>query len=298
MKTDPNALHEAFVELATTMPPNPHRLRDVRRRAARRRQRRMAAGAAVSVGAVAGAIGIAMVPRNPPSSLLSSNAVPVLPECASVPRPVPHVPTTTTPPKTSVPVTSSVRPIPPADPDILGGYKGYGVVSSSGEGALTLANFTGPGLMPSGDRLDVIVDSTTLFENRGRPATPSDITIGRRVAFAVTVRTGERNHLDFLDVDAVDVPGPSPADVPAPDGTLPGKGVIDAVPAADQLVVLGAVGQGDRQPLRLLLGPDTRYFRFESACAKGELVVGSSIQFSVVPNGDGTYAAKELRIHD
>ena len=32
MKTDPNSLHDALVELATTMSPNPDRLRQVRQR--------------------------------------------------------------------------------------------------------------------------------------------------------------------------------------------------------------------------------------------------------------------------
>ncbi|HUP75492.1 MAG TPA: hypothetical protein VM282_20780 [Acidimicrobiales bacterium] len=122
--------------------------------------------------------------------------------------------------------------------------------------------------------------------------------IGRRVAFSVTVRTGDRNHLDYLDVDATDVPAPTRVDEPAPDGTLLGKGVVEELPAADRLVVLGAVGHGDSQSLRIALVPDTRYFRYETACANGAPAVGSSILFSAVANADGTYTATELRTYD
>src|SRR6187401_1900205 len=97
MKTDQTPLHDALAELATTMSANPDRLRQVRDRVDRRRRRRMATGAAVSAGAVAAAVGIAMVPREPRSSPQFNMDGPSLPACASI---APNEPTATPPGKT------------------------------------------------------------------------------------------------------------------------------------------------------------------------------------------------------
>ena len=86
MKTD-STLQHALTELATTMSSNPDRLRQVRQRVERRRRRRMATGAAVSAGAVAAAVGMAMVPRAPRSSLQFNAAKSSMPDCASIAEP-------------------------------------------------------------------------------------------------------------------------------------------------------------------------------------------------------------------
>jgi hypothetical protein len=123
MKTDPNSLHDALVELATTMSPNPDRLRQVRQRVARRRRRRVATGAAVSVGAVAGTLGIAMVPREPRTSLQFNATGSPLPACATVSAPV-----------TAAPQKTAPAAAKPAEPDAVIRYKGVAVVTQVGRG--------------------------------------------------------------------------------------------------------------------------------------------------------------------
>src|SRR5512143_600944 len=123
MTTEPNSLHDALVELATTMSPNPDRLRQVRRRVERRRRRRVATGAAVSVGAVAGTLGIAMIPREPRSSVQFNATGTSLPACASVPA--------NTLVAIEVPKVEADRPAAVR-------YKGAAVVTEVGAGTLTL----------------------------------------------------------------------------------------------------------------------------------------------------------------
>ena len=135
MKTDHDSLHDALVELASTMSPNPHRLRQVRQRVARRRRQRMAAGAAVSIGAVAGAVGVAMVPRESGTSSRFNAAGASLPTCASVSVPAP-------PPEKTAPRDTA----PLAAPDLVVRYKGAGVVTNVGAGTVTLGEFSEPGL--------------------------------------------------------------------------------------------------------------------------------------------------------
>jgi hypothetical protein len=322
MRTDHDSLHDALVDLATTMSPNPDRLGQVRRRVARRRHRRMAAGAAVSVGAVAGAVGIAMVPRDPRTPLLFNVAGPSLPACASVSAPP-------APQKTTAPEGST-----PAEPDAVARYKGYAVITELGAGTLTLGELATPGLLPPSDSIVVIVDAATTFENHGRPAAATDTAIGQRVLFSVSVGADQREHLDYLDLgpDAVDVaPGDAAAEkaaddaqkkaaanntdqatddlkaanepvttqaAPANDGVVRGKGWADAAPVNNEWVLTAYIeGAAGLQSVRLVLGPDTQYFRFEAACTNAELVLGSSVVFSAVANGDGTYNATELRVY-
>ena len=160
MNTDPNSLHDALVELATTMSPNPDRLGQVRQRVARRRRRRVATGAAISASAVAGTLGIAMVPREPRTSLQFNAAGSSLPACASVHEKTPAV--------VEVPKAESGKP------DAVR-YKGAAVVTQVGAGTLTLSDFSQPGLLPPTDSVVMVIDSTTTFENNGAATTAADV---------------------------------------------------------------------------------------------------------------------------
>ena len=308
MNTDPNSLHDALVELATTMAPNPDRLRQVRRRVERRRRRRVATGAAASVGAVAGTLGIAMIPRESRSSVQFNATGTSLPACASVPAQAQAV--------IEVPKPESGQPA-----DIR--YKGEAVVTQVGAGTLTLGDFGQPGLLPPTDSVVMVMDSTTTFENNGVAATAADVTVGQRVAFAASLDPQGRDHLDYLDLGleasaaAETSAGPSaagnkevgstdankaatvPAGKPAPaaaDGVVSGKGVVEVAPANNELSVRASVDGADPQSLRLALGTATQYFHADTACTDAELVVGTVIFFAAVANPDGTYTAKEIRL--
>ena len=307
MNTDPNSLHDALVELATTMSPNPDRLRQVRHRVERRRRRRVATGAAASVGAVAGTLGIAMIPREPRTAVQFNATGTSLPVCASVPEPTPVV--------IEVPKAESPKPA-----DVR--YKGEAVVTQVGTGTLTLGNFSQPGLLPPTDSVVMVMDSTTTFENNGAAASAADVIVGQRVAFAASLDAQGRDHLEYLDLGveasaaAAANAAPSapvtkdaapndanksatvPAAKPAPaaaDGVVSGKGVIEVAPMNNELTVRASVDGADPESLRLALGTATQYFRVDTACTDAELGVGTVIFFSAVANADGTYTAKEIR---
>jgi hypothetical protein len=74
--------------------------------------------------------------------------------------------------------------------------------------------------------------------------------------------------------------------------------VIDAAPANNEVLVRASVDGADLQSMRLLLGPATQYFRFETECTSPALVVGTGMLLSAVANGDGTYPATEIRTYD
>ena len=326
MKTDQTPLHDALAELATTMSANPDRLRQVRDRVDRRRRRRMATGAAVSAGAVAAAVGIAMVPREPRAALQFNVEGPSLPTCASVPAPAP----TPTPPAAKTPSAVVDR-----EPH-LGRYKGTAVVTAVGAGTVTLGELVmGPVAVPPSGSIVLTVDSTTTFENRGSTAAASDIVVGKPVIFAASVGTDGRDHLDHLDLSAdiaadpgtdptapakgadadaakaalaandpaagdkepAAVPDASQAELPS-GAVVTGKAVIDAAPANNEVLVHAAVDDRDVRSMRLLLGPATQYFRFETVCTSPALVGGTGMLFSAVSNGDGTYTATEIRIYE
>jgi hypothetical protein len=320
MKTDQTHLHDALAELATTMSANPDRLRQIRDRVDRRRRRRMATGAAVSAGAVAAAVGIAMVPREPRSALQFNVEGPSLPACASLAAPAP---TPTPPGKTPSAVLDP-------EPD-LGRYKGTAVVTAVGTGTVTLGELVmGPVAVPPSGSIVMTVDATTTFENRGLSATASDVAVGQRVIFSAYVGTDGRDQLVFLelsadvvattaseadiaakkaeatanqsdkatdDLKAAAVPDVSKDEAPS-DGVARGKAVIDAAPANNEVLVRASVDGGDLQAMRLLLGSATKYFRFETECTSPDLVVGTGMLLSAVPNGDGTYTATEIRIYE
>ena len=320
MKTDQTPLHDALAELATTMSANPDRLRQVRARVDRRRRRRMATGAAVSAGAVAAAVGIAMVPREPRSSLQFNVEGPSLPDCASLAAPAP---TPAPPGKTPSAVLD-----PAPDP---GRYKGTAVVTAVGTGTVTLGELVmGPVAVPPSGSIVMTVDSTTTFDNLGSPAAASDVAVGQRVIFSASVGTDGRDHLDYLelsadagattandadlaakkaaaaadksdtaadDAKAAAAAAASKEEAPS-DGVVTGKAVIDAAPANNEMLVRAAVDGRDLQPMRLLLGSATQYFRFDTQCTSPELAVGTSMLLSAVPNGDGTFTATEVRLYD
>lgn len=316
MKTDQTPLHDALAELATTMSANPDRLRQIRDRVDRRRRRRMATGAAVSAGAVAAAVGIAMVPREPRSALQFNVEGPSLPACASVPAgPAPQ--------KTTAPEGAT-----PAEPDAVVRYKGHAVITEVGTGTLTLGELATPGSLPPSDPIVVIVDASTTLETNGKSGPLVDAAVGQRVLFVVSVGDDQRLHLDYIDnrLDDADV---KPVDTTAADkvdaekkaaavadhsdqvtdevkaaneaptdGVVRGKGFADAPPVNNVWVLTAYLaGVANLQSVRLVLGPDTQFFRFETACANAELVVDSSVVFAALPNGDGTYTATELRIY-
>jgi hypothetical protein len=314
-------LHDALAELATTMSANPDRLRQVRDRVDRRRRRRMATGAAVSAGAVAAAVGIAMVPREPRSGLQFNVEGPSLPACASVPAPAP----TPTPPAAKTPSAVLER-----EPD-LGRYKGTAVVTAVGAGTVTLGELVmGPVVVPPSGSIVMTVDSTTTFENRGLPATASDVAVGQKVIFSAYVGADGRDYLAYMELsgDVVEVHRDEEADIAKkaagaanqsdktaddlkaaalPDGAqaeppsgavVRGKAVIDAATANNEVLVRASVDGGDLHSMRLLFGPATQYFRFETECTSPALVVGTGMLLSAVSNGDGTYTATEIRIYD
>jgi hypothetical protein len=307
MNTDPNSLHDALVELATTMSPNPDRLRQVRHRVARRRHRRVATGAAVSVGAVAGTLGIAMIPREPRASVQFNATGTSLPACASVP--------------VNTPVAIEV-PKPEADKPATVAFKGAAVVTAVGDGTLTLGNFSEPGLLPAADSVVVVIDETTRIENNGATATAADATVGQKVALVASIDAQGRNHLDYLDLgfeaskaaNATAAPnaavnkdvGPDDANKaatapatkvapPATDGVVTGKGVVETAPSNNELSVHASMDGADPQSVRLALGTATQFFRVDTACTDPELVAGTVIFFSAVANADGAYAVTELR---
>ena len=303
MKTDTNPLHDALADLAITMSPNPDRLRQVRQRVARRRRQRVAAGAAVSVGAVAAAVGVAMVPREPRSSLQFHVAGSSLPECASIEAPAMPSPEKTLGPGTNVP-----------EPDLVVRYKGMAVVTAVGAGTLTLGNFSDPGVLPASDSVVVVVDSATRFENDGRAAPSSDVQVGQPVIFAASVGADGANHLDHIELGvdaappdaekesaAIDTkkagvaPAGSAPEGPS-DGVLQGKDVLAAA-AVDNVVVVQAPLDGAPTPIRLVLGSATQYFRNEVACTNPQLVADTVMMYSAVANGDGSYTATEIHIY-
>jgi len=202
MKTDQTPLHDALAELATTMSANPDRLRQVRQRVDRRRRRRMATGAAVSAGAVAAAVGIAVVPREPRSSLQFNVEGASMPSCASIAAPAP----TPTPPAGKTPSAILDRV-----PD-LGRYKGTAVVSAAGSGTVTLGELAmGPVAVPPSGSIVMTVDATTTFENRGLPATASDVAVGQKVIFSAYVGVDGRDYLVYLELNADVVESQPPA---------------------------------------------------------------------------------------
>jgi hypothetical protein len=306
MKTDPNSLHDALVELATTMSPNPDRLRQVRQRVARRRRRRVATGAAVSVGAVAGTLGIAVVPREPRTSLQFNATGSPLPACATVSAPV-----------TAAPQKTAPAAAKPAEPDAVIRYKGVAVVTQVGAGTLTLGDFSEPGVLPPTDSVVMVVDSATTFD--GAAAAAPEVAVGQRVVFVASVGTDGRDHLDVLDFASVVTskpadPAPKPSDSatdavkpaapagakdePATDGVVRGKGLADAAPENNELAVSAYIGATDPESLRLRLGSATQYFRFETACTNAEIVAGTPVVFAAVDNGDGTYTATEMHLYE
>ena len=283
----------------------------------------------MSAGAVAVAVGIAMVPSEPRSALQFNVEGPSLPACASVAAPAP----TPTPPFGKTP-SAVLEPTPD-----LGRYKGTAVVTAVGVGTVTLGELAmGPVAVPPSGSIVMTVDSTTAFENRGLPATASDLAVGQRVIFSAYVATDGRDHLVFIELsgDIVEVKPSADAtgankeadlaaikaagaanksdqaaddmkaaavgaiskDEAPSDGVVRGKGVIDAAPVNNEVLVRASVDGRDLQPMRLLLGSATRYFRFETECTSPELVVGASMLLSAVPNGDGTYTATEIRIYE
>lgn len=321
MKTDQTPLHDALAELATTMSANSDRLRQVRQRVDRRRRRRMATGAAVSAGAVAAAVGIAVIPREPRSSLQFNVEGPSMPACASIAAPAP----TPTPPSAKTPSAVLER-----ETD-LGRYKGMAVVSALEAGTVTLGELTmGPVAVPPSGSIVMTVDATTTFENRGLPATASDVAVGQKVVFTAYVGVDGRDYLVYLELNGDEVATTATEaeiaakkaaaaanesenggddlksaavaavskDATASDGDTRGKAVIDAAPATNEFLVRASLDGGDLQPMLLLLGSTTRYFRFETECTSPELVVGTGMLLSAVPNGDGTYTATEIRIYD
>lgn len=311
MSTETTEFARALDDLASTMAHNPDRLRQIRSRVERRRRRRVATGAAVSAGAVAATLGLAAIPRAPRSSVQSSVAAPGLPDCAAVPVPVPHVPTTLAGDK-----PATVRP---ATPEAVAQYKGYAVVRSVEGASITLGQLTGPGVLPLGDVVTALVDSTTTFENRGAPATLADVAIGLRVLFSTTLSDSGPHHLDYLDLGGGDAPAAATPEAveakkaaaeaattkpdgaanedPSSDGRIEGKGVVESA-TADELTVTGAVGQGDKAVLRLRVGTATQFFRYETACANDAQFVGAALMFGAVDNGDGTYTATDVHLFD
>lgn len=298
MKTDTNPLHDALSDLATTMSPNPNRLRQVRQRVERRRRRRMATGAAVSAGAVAAAVGIAMVPREPRSTLQFNVAGSSLPDCASIAEPA-----AVDKPKDAVPAN---------EPDAVVRYKGMAVVTAAGADALTLGNFTEPGLLPPADSAVMVVDSATMFMNNGSAATAADAQVGQHVVFAASVGADGSNHLDYVELGVDAAPpdaakesaaidakkaGVAPADSapePPSDGVLRGKDVLTAAPVDNVVVVTAPLAAPTT--IRLVLDSSTRYHRLDTACANPELGAGTVLMYAAVPNADGTYTATEIRI--
>ncbi|MEO8695591.1 MAG: hypothetical protein ABI658_18860 [Acidimicrobiales bacterium] len=302
MKTDANPLHDALSELATTMSSNPDRLRQVRQRVERRRRRRMATGAAVSAGAVAAAVGIAMVPREPASTLQFNAAGSSLPECASIAPPA---------------VDKPKEAVPPKEFDGVVRYKGMAVVAAVGTGSLTLGNFSEAGLLPPADSVVMVIDSATTFEDKGLAAAASDAQVGQTVVFVASIGPDGGIRLDHIEL-GVDVappadpakdsaaieakksgiaPAASPAEAPS-DGLLRGKDVLTAAPVDNMVVVLAPVDGGEPAPIRLVLGADTRYHRLDTACLNPALVAGTVLMYAAVPNADGSYTATEIRIYN
>jgi hypothetical protein len=267
----------------------------------------VATGAAVSVSAVAGTLGIAMIPREQRTAVQFNATGTSLPACASVPA--------TTPAVIEVPKAESAAPAAVR-------YKGEAVVTQVGAGTVTLGDFNQPGLLPPTDSVVMVVDSTTTFENNGAAATVADVTVGQRVAFAASLDPQGRDHLDYLDLGfeasaaaaegtapsavaskdsgstdankAATVPAPKPAPAAA-DGVVTGKGVVEVAPVNDELSVHASVNGADPTSLRLALGTATQYFRLDTACTAPELVAGTVIFFVAVANADGTYTATEIR---
>jgi hypothetical protein len=301
MKTEPNPLHDALADLATTMSSNPNRLRQVRQRVERRRHRRMAAGAAVSAGAVAAAVGIAMVPREPRSTLQFNVAGSSLPDCASIAPPAP--------------VKVPKDPVQFNEANGLVRYKGMAAVIAVGPGTLTLGSFSEAGVLPSADSVVVVVDSATTFENNGLAATAADVQVGQRVAFASSINGDGSHHLDHIELGVALVPpdapkesdatdlkkaGVAPADrAPAApsDGVLRGKDVLAAAAVDDVIMVTAPMGEAPVR-VRLVLDSATQYFRQDSACANPALVAGTVLMYAAVPNADGSYTATEIHIFD
>ena len=161
----------------------------------------------------------------------------------------------------------------------------------------------------------MIVDATTTFENNGATATASDVAVGQRVVFAVAIGPDGRDHLEYLDLgvesasaaaDAAANKSAEPTDAKgtgdpavskddvASDGTVMGKGVIDAAPANNQLAVSEYLGQASFGHCSSRSERRTRYFRFDTECSGGEFVAGAAVMFVAVRNDDGTYTATEL----
>jgi hypothetical protein len=312
MKTEHDLLHDALVDLASTVSPNPHRLRQVRQRVARRRRQRIAAGAAVSVGAVAGAFGIAAIPPESGTSRQFNAGGPVLPACASVPAP----------PPTALPEKTVPQGAKPLEPDLVARYKGTGVVSAVGNGMVTLGQLSKPGVPALVDSAVLVIDATTTIDNNGAPATVSDVVVGQQVWFVASVGTDGRDHLDYLGsgVDAAVNKNAGPIDKsselvdkttepaapnnetpqgePAVGSVVKGKAVIEAAPSANELTVSASVGGGDMRSARLLLGSSTKYFRFDTECTGVDLAAGTGILFAAVVNADGSYTATDIRRYE
>ena len=332
MNTEATPLERALTDLASTMSHNPDRLRQVRSRVDRRRRRRVATGAAVSAGAVAATLGIAAIPRSPRSSLQSSVAASALHSCASVPAPEPHVPTTLLGDKPGV----NDRPATPdavarykgyavvhavdSATVTLGGLTGLGPVPAV-ETLVTVVDSTT--LVVNGSRPAVAADvavgqkimfSVTLAETgahldyidiAGGSAPANEPTADRQAAADKQANADKLTDADKQAIvdklsdkqaaaDAITAKGDPTASA---DGTVEGKGVVESA-SAGELVVNGAVGHGDMGVVRLQIGADTKFFRYDTACTIDGQFTGSGVLFSAIANGDGTYTATEVRFFD
>ena len=342
MKTDDAALHDALVELATTMSQNRDRLRQIRQRVDQRRRRRVATGAVVSVGAVAGAVALTMVPRDARSSApttLAGADGSSSPACASIAVPAPEVPSTLRGDKPAGAVNA------PATPEAVARDKGYAVVAAVDGATVTLSRLAGPDPVHPAGTLITVVDATTVIVRGAGPAVAADVAVGLEIMYSVTLAETGPHHLDYIDLAGG--PAPGPADKPTADaqaiankladaekqaiadkltdenkqaladkqavaaaassiskngaradGTVWGKGVIEAVSSPAELLVRGGLENSDKQQVRLLLDESTRYFRFDTACSLDGLVVGAGVAFAAIDNGDGSYRATEVRFYD
>jgi hypothetical protein len=85
--------------------------------------------------------------------------------------------------------------------------------------------------------------------------------------------------------------------VAADDGTLEGKGVVESA-SADELVVVGALGQAGEATVQLRIAPDTSVTRYKTPCVIDTQSAGASVIFSARDNGDGTYTATKVQLFD
>jgi hypothetical protein len=337
MTTDTEQFQRALADLATTMTPNPERLRQVRHRVERQRRRRVATGAAVSAGAVAATLGLATIPRTPKSAVPSASSASSV--CSSVPQPVPQG-STLADVKTP---DGAVNEPAASQPDDR--FKGYAVVGAVAGDSITLQQLTSPGPLPANDSVVVVADASTTVLKHAQAAALADVAVGQRVFFSIARTDAGTYRLEYVELDVADPPAvadPQVVDAKraaahtsasikdtvdaaemaadaavidakkraaaaavmikgdsevAADGTLEGKGVVESA-SADELVVVGALGQAGAATVQLRIAPDTSVTRYETPCAIDAESAGTSVIFSARDNGDGTFTATKVQLFD